>query len=134
LTQPSRVINSSGFYEVTVTNGACAIADAITVQSDECKEFQVYAPNIFSPDGDGLNDEFLPLFDQSLQVSEYKMLIFDRWGGVVFETSNLEIGWDGKVNGKLVQRGNYIYTMKFSYQDELTSDQTTVNGEVFLVR
>jgi len=129
-----KTVNTSGYYAVTITNGACVVEDEITVVANECKEFRVYAPNIFSPDGDGQNDEFLPFFDQSLEVSEYQLRIFDRWGGVVFETNNLEDGWDGTLSGTKLQRGNYIYTMQFSYRDELTTDKTTVSGDVFLAR
>lgn len=129
-----RTINTSGNYGVTLIDGACTVTDDINIVADECAEFKVFAPNIFSPDGDGVNDEFKPFFDIAIQVSDYKLLIFNRWGGVVFETNDIEEAWDGTLKGKLLQRGTYVYSMEFSYEDELESGQRNVNGDVLLVR
>ena len=69
-------------------------------------ELQFYAPNAFSPDGDGVNDVF---FGNGVGLDAYHMRIFDRWGEVVFETQELLGSWDGKANGKPAPTGVYVY-------------------------
>jgi len=130
----SNTITSTGNYSVEIEKGVCTVEDEIFVEVRDCKEFRVYAPNIFSPNGDGKNDVFLPEFDRSLAVLDYKMIIHNRWGGVVFQTTDINQGWDGTVNGEAMMRGNYVYTMEFTFQDELRRDKSYVSGDVFLAR
>ncbi|PJA07420.1 MAG: hypothetical protein COX70_06695, partial [Flavobacteriales bacterium CG_4_10_14_0_2_um_filter_32_8] len=67
-----------------------------------------YMPNTFTPDGDGLNETFRP-YGEGIDFSQYTMQIFDRWGEVIFETSNAERGWDGTYKGKKATAGTYIW-------------------------
>jgi gliding motility-associated-like protein len=55
-------------------------------------------PNAFSPDGNGVNDIFVPGI---LGVHDYTFLVFDRWGTQLFETHDVEEGWDGKFDGNI---------------------------------
>lgn len=57
--------------------------------------FTIYFPNAFTPDGDGLNDSFKPK-GSGIDPNKYRLLIYDRWGNLVFETKQLEEGWNGK--------------------------------------
>ena len=66
-------------------------------------------PNAFTPNNDGLNDEFKP-YDSG--VSDFKMLIFNKFGEKIFESNDINLGWDGYFNGKIVQ-GSYVYKMEF---------------------
>jgi len=61
-------------------------------------QFAVYIPNVFTPDGNGLNDIFTP-FGIGIMEDEYQMLIYDRWGNLIFTSNNLKVGWDGSVKG-----------------------------------
>jgi len=55
----------------------------------------VHIPNAFSPNGDGVNDTWKPVFDDTLSVNQYDLQIFDRYGVLVFSTNNPTDGWDG---------------------------------------
>lgn len=66
----------------------------------------VYTPTAFSPNGDGTNDEFSPIITSN--YSDFRMMIFSRWGSIVFESTNPDIKWDGTCQGVAVQDGNYI--------------------------
>ena len=55
----------------------------------------VHIPNAFSPNGDGNNDTWKPVFDDTLSVNQYDLQIFDRYGVLVFSTNNPTDGWDG---------------------------------------
>jgi gliding motility-associated-like protein len=52
-------------------------------------------PNSFTPNGDGTNDVFLPVITSGVDLGNYQLLIFNRWGQVVFSTTDPTMGWDG---------------------------------------
>lgn len=85
-------------------------------------------PNVFSPNGDGLNDVYRIPPDVSLLLQEFS--IFDRWGSKVFSTHNISEGWNGTFNGMPVIAGTYVYFIKGS------NDRGTVflKGTVVLIR
>ena len=68
---------------------------AVAVNTESSAEKAVFVPNAFTPNGDGLNDLFLPTASE--EPREYKLSIFDRNGNLVFYTDNFKTGWDGKV-------------------------------------
>jgi len=59
----------------------------------------LFMPTAFSPNGDGLNDEFFPVFQIDYEIIEYEFFIFNRWGRTVFYTNDQTIGWDGSIAG-----------------------------------
>lgn len=80
---------------------------------------RVFIPNTFTPNGDEINAEFLPVVS-FVKPDNYCLMIFDRWGQKIFETNDRLKGWDGKKNGNKVKSGTYVY--KFTYKtihDEL---------------
>jgi gliding motility-associated-like protein len=105
-------INQGGIYWVLVENiFGCTKVDSVIVN-----EFGLYLPNAFTPDGDGLNDRFrVPGFEQQWNVL---MQIFDRWGGLVFETRNLDTGWDGSCGNQLCNPGTYVWVIHIRISGE----------------
>lgn len=124
----------STLYTVTVTDvNGCSAQDE--VQVTVIGGSSIYAPNAFSPNGDGVNDEFRLFTDNSIQRIEY-LRIFDRWGGLVYEktgfNSNSGEGvWDGTANGKAANLGTYVFVAK-----ALSLDGTThlISSEFNLIR
>jgi len=88
---------------------------------------QVYFPNAFTPNGDGLNDIFL--YKASL-LESITFQVFNRWGELMFQTSQLDVGWDGTYNGGLAPQGTYIYLLDVT--DQL-GNQFSENGKVVLL-
>ncbi len=75
--------------------------------------FTLYAPTAFSPDDDGLNDVFR-LYGHGIDNSTFTLVIYDRWGEIIWESNNIEKGWDGKVkNNNLAPPGTYTWLAKF---------------------
>lgn len=72
---------------------------------------EIFVPNTFTPNEDGKNDEFLAI---GVGIQKFEMLIFDRWGNVIFETTDIKKGWNGLQNGgnTLVLPGEYAYVIK----------------------
>jgi gliding motility-associated-like protein len=92
-------------------------------------EYTLYAPNAFSPNGDGNNDIFLA---EGNGVTSFEMQVFDRWGGLVFESSDIESGWDGlDASANTVGVGTYMYHISlYDYNGKLW----IYNGELNLMR
>jgi gliding motility-associated-like protein len=115
-----------GTYTVIVTDSAgCKVSDTITI-SDAPNVFAV--PNAFSPNGDGLNDEFTVI--QS-NVSEFEMFIFNRWGELLYYTTDLNEGWDGRYEQKEAEIGAYVYVIKAAFFDGSSLEK---KGNVTLLR
>lgn len=102
---PTFTVSAAGTYYVTVSDAAgCTASDTLTVKVD-CSD--VYFPTAFTPNNDGLNDKFGPIGNVGA-MQQYTLKVFNRWGQMVFFSSNPWLKWDGKVNGKLVN-GTYIW-------------------------
>ncbi len=100
--EPTALINNDIEYKLKVTNFfGCSGEDAVRIKVF-CEDSQVYIPNAFSPDGDGRNDVFMVRGKGIMQVKS--MRVFNRWGDLVFEKTNIKPndptqGWDGLVRG-----------------------------------
>ena len=130
----SIVINAEGMYSVEMESPVgCLGSDSVYVKltSEEIPEFNLYVPNAFTPDGDGVNDTFLALYNGN-DISHFTMEVYDRWGGRIFRSENILLGWDGKKNGKDCPGGVYVYKIVFSV-DGVTGNQERV-GTVMLVK
>ncbi|MEN9303069.1 MAG: hypothetical protein RL264_1498, partial [Bacteroidota bacterium] len=92
----------------------------------------VWVPNTFIPDGDGVNDIFLPVMTSGFDESTYRFIIVNRWGEMVFDTTDPNQGWDGTWNGNKCQDGTYSYVIRFrSTVDRLNKE---ITGHVNLLR
>ncbi len=79
----------------------------INIKVIECNESAIYFPNVFTPNQDRINE----LFDvKGYNIISFHMLIYDRWGELIYETFSLDDKWDGYYKGKLVQDDVYVYT------------------------
>jgi len=96
-------------YTITVLSVAgCLSSDSVTVHVVERP--LVLFPNAFSPNGDGINDLYSIITRGD--IANFVFRIYDRWGEVLFETSNITDGWDGKLNGKDLEMGTYVYSFQ----------------------
>lgn len=99
-------VRHPGIYTAKVTMDGCSTSDSIEV----FKDCYIDIPNVFTPNGDGMNDYFLPRQLLSEGIVGFKMLVFNRWGQLVFETEKLDgRGWDGQFNGTPQPTGVYVY-------------------------
>ena len=110
-------INKPGIYYVTVENECGTAKDSITINSNcetEVNESVINIPNVFTPNGDGIND--LWEVKTSSNFTGIQLHIFNRWGNELFYTEKKDTGWNGTVNGKAASEGVYFY--KVSLTDE----------------
>jgi len=101
------------FLTVTSPDG-CSETDTVTIYVIQYTIVDI--PNAFSPNGDGINDEIFVLNHEVGELLEYS--IFNRWGELVFTTTDLGKGWDGKVNGQEADIGTYVYLIRAVGLDE----------------
>jgi gliding motility-associated-like protein len=133
-TTESIIINAEGMYSVEMESPVgCLGSDSVYVKltTHEIPETHLFIPNAFTPDGDGVNDTFLALYNGN-DISNFTMEVYDRWGGRIFRSENILVGWDGKKNGKDCPGGVYVYKIVFSV-DGIPGNQERV-GTVMLVR
>ncbi len=141
---PNPIANpvSTQVYTVTLTDSVgCEAVDSVTVTvsssppppppngvPEEVEDVHLFIPNAFTPDGDLMNDVFLA---EGGPFKAFQLNIFDRWGKVVFTSENLNIGWNGSINGVPAPPGIYVYRAIYSSQ---AGRQKEVRGSVALIR
>ncbi|MEZ4936003.1 MAG: PKD domain-containing protein [Crocinitomicaceae bacterium] len=95
-------------------------------------EFIMYVPNAFTPDNDDFNETFKPIMTSGFNPYSYELLIFNRWGELIFESHNSDVGWNGTFQGNIVQDGVYVW--KISLKDSFTDEKKVFQGHVTLIR
>lgn len=114
-------------YTVTGTDAnGCSATDQVVVSVEE--KINVFVPQLFSPNGDGNNDV---LYVRGGAIKEFKFVLFNRWGEKVFETEDLNSGWDGTFRGRPVDEGVFVFYLKGSYID---GSEIDAQGNITLIR
>ncbi|MBK6481761.1 MAG: PKD domain-containing protein [Chitinophagaceae bacterium] len=99
-------------YTVSVTDSSgCTASDEITL-SVSCTIDALYVPNAFTPDNNGHNDVLFVRSNGIIDITYFR--IFDRWGKMLFESDEIESGWDGTFKGAAMPAGVYLYTLQAS--------------------
>ncbi len=127
-TGPNTIVNQAGIYMVAATNICGILYDSISVETENC-DCNVLMPNAFSPNADGRNDEIKALLFCS-RLTQFALTIFNRYGQVVFETSDPAQGWNGNFNGGRADVGTYFYYLTYKTDGEIMKKK----GEFTLLR
>jgi len=130
-----------GFNDFSLDqNEICLVANNLNNCPDTlCKSItiqpalSVYVPNAFTPDNDGLNELFIPIL-KGYSAKDYQLLIFDRWGEIVFMSRNPKNGWNGSMMG-----GDYyvppgVYTYQLVVREEVSLVKSSFKGSVTVIR
>lgn len=108
-TTPSIEIMESGTYWVVANEKGCILSDTITIDGG-LGDGILWFPNSFTPDGNGLNDKFA---GKGADITYYELMIFDRWGELIFQTEKQDEGWNGFYKGHLAQQDVYVWKVKY---------------------
>jgi len=106
---PVHTYKAKGLYTVTLrAYNQSVCTDSMVKTVEILPEFTIYIPNAFTPNGDGKNDIFT---GKGEEIDTFEMMIFDRWGELIYSTDDIHKGWDGRAkDGNLVsQMGVYVY-------------------------
>jgi gliding motility-associated-like protein len=126
-----------GQYEVMLiaySPFGCTDTAYSTIQIYE--ELIFYVPNTFTPDSDKFNPVFLPVFTAGFDPYDYNLIIFNRWGEIIFESNNAEVGWDGSYgkNGEIEMCQDGTYTWKIEFKVTRWDERRMAIGHVNLIR
>ena len=128
-TYPAATIDSYNVMLVVYDANGCSDTAYSVVESNDIVRLTV--PNGFTPNGDGLNDIFIPVVSNSDQIKFYRFEVYNRWGQLVFESTKPGEGWDGKFNGKQAQFGVYNWIVRFEVPE---NEPVNANGHVTLIK
>jgi gliding motility-associated-like protein len=127
-------------YTVTASENGCidtAVATIIVLSTDtvdplECPT-SLYVPNAFTPNGDGVNDLF---HIYGTGIEEMTLRVFNRWGTLLFETTNPSVGWDGTYQGEPLNPDVYVYHLNITFcrNQKLSGLSPYKKGSVTLIR
>lgn len=105
------IITQSGTYTLQANNQCQSLVDSVNVLLPDSASMP-FVPNVFTPNGDGFNDRFAPVFDFS-GVDDFEINIFDRWGVLIHQITDKQNYWDGTTRGIDAPAGVYVWTMNF---------------------
>lgn len=94
----------------------------------------IYVPNVFSPNGDGTNDEFTGFHAASVNIIQWELSIFDRWGTTMYKSTDIEKGWDGFFGSKRLNPGVYIWMYKAKVETCHREMELSKTGDVTILR
>ncbi len=118
------VFEYGGDYVFSVFLEGCEFRDTFVLNVEDCSA-RIYFPNVFSPNGDGMNDFWMPI---GADFYSEELIIFDRWGGEVAHFWGEDVRWDGRGVGS----GIYIYL--FRYRELLTGEEKWAYGDLLLLK
>jgi gliding motility-associated-like protein len=127
--------NQEGLFSFDVvrwSNGCVSFPETITVALSLCPQEIIYIPNTFTPDGNEHNQYFLPVITSGVDLFNYKMTIYNRWGEVIWESLDPKEGWDGTYNNILCPDGSYTWVLEFKVID--TDEKKEYHGNLTIIR
>ncbi len=121
-------VRHPGLYSLRVKMDGCTASDTINVE----KGCYINIPNAFTPNGDGENDNFIPLELLSRNIVSYRLRIFSRWGQMIYDGLESDHkGWDGNFNGVPQPMGAYVYVLNVKFKNDV---KEYYQGNVTLIR
>ena len=120
----ARPLNTTSYIATLTDSYGCKVSDTVVISLDG----SLYVPNSFSPNGNGVNDVFKVIGED---ITEFSILIFNRWGELIFESTNINQSWNGNYKGRMAQVDTYVW--KIVYSDVNTKNKEII-GHVNLIR
>lgn len=128
-------ITAPGEIWLEASNTCNTYTNYISIVEEQCG-CEVFVPNAFSPNNDGVNDLFEPHFScTESEITEYQISIFDRWGSLMYSGSEMDNKWDGRFNGNDAPSGSYTWMLKYNEDGKGGSRQEDMlSGSLMLIR
>ncbi|SOD93723.1 gliding motility-associated C-terminal domain-containing protein [Spirosoma fluviale] len=126
-----RTVSSSGVYRASVQNDCATALDSVYIDYEAC-DCILYAPNSFTPNGDGQNDQFLAYGCGDITITS--LAIFNRWGEIVFQTATEPFQWNGYYRGKACETGVYAWSITYKLNQRGKIKPGQQQGSLSLIR
>ncbi|MBP7239778.1 MAG: gliding motility-associated C-terminal domain-containing protein [Saprospiraceae bacterium] len=131
----SIMVTQAGIYSVTVSTPCSTVSQQVEFYPDQgCAESEIYFPNIFSPNNDNINDLFYLVTNSTTDILSNEVSIFDRWGNMVFNSTQVPFEWNGSFRNKQIPAGVYAYTIHVTYSINGAIKGEYFRGDVTLIR
>jgi gliding motility-associated-like protein len=132
-------VATPGIYTIDVVTPCSAVTQSVDIfASTDCEIVDInnaiHLPNVFSPNGDGINDVFSVSYGPDLVVTAMQGSVFDRWGNLVFSSADIPFSWDGFFAGEILMPGVFVYTLSVKYLDDGKEKDLVFSGDVTLIR
>jgi gliding motility-associated-like protein len=127
--------DSPGMFPLSVvhySNGCASPQQQTVITVARCPELLFYVPNSFTPDGNEHNNTFQPVFTNGFDPYDFHLEIYNRWGELIFESSNHTEYWDGTYNNTPCPVGSYAYKIQFGFKE--TDNDQVITGNINLIR
>ena len=124
----SQSVQASRKYRVIAYKAGSPEITSMSNETEVIPSMFIYVPSSFTPNGDGLNDTF-GIAGEAIQ--SFSMRIFNRWGDMIYETSNTNDQWNGTYKGQKAPTGSYVYKI---YASGLTGKKVSREGTVTLIQ
>ena len=128
-----RNLSKTGTYTILAEIRCATIQLILNILPENCQS-NIYVPNAFSPNGDGINDVFQAFLSDGNKIANFQMTIFDRWGAMLFQSTDPSLGWDGKSKNKAVAQGTYTWIINFDITTGEGIKKNVETGGVSLLR
>ncbi len=123
-TNQTYTVIEPGTYWVHIISDCINSTDTIKVSLKYCDTVEIVMPNVFTPNNDGINDYFYP--KSTIGVESAILLIYNRWGQKIFETNNLEFGWNGKYFNMDCANGTYFWVVRYFSKNDIENFETGI--------
>jgi len=97
---------------VNYVNGCASPQQETTITIAQCPQELLYIPNSFTPDGNEFNNTWRPIVTSGFDNTSYRMILYNRWGEIIWESRDINEGWDGTYNNTIVPVGSYVWTVE----------------------
>jgi gliding motility-associated-like protein len=134
--ESSIIVAQPGTYDVSII-ASCGEANLSTqiLTSDTCDEHHTFfIPNVFSPNGDGINDVFSISAHEAIEIQNLDISIFDRWGNLIFLSHEKAFAWDGRFKNEDLMPAVFVYLLEVDYVEESHPHHRVFSGDVTLIR
>ena len=134
-TSPVFEVNTEGVYPLTITNSCETVVREFNIKfQDDKRSSYFFIPNLFSPNGDGVNDEFRIYTTADVEILSFELKIFDRWGNHLKAFQNTDDFWDGSLNDKMMNPGVFVYYYHATILNCGKTKELFRKGDVTLVK
>jgi len=128
-------VDSPGIYSLAISNTCETVIQDFNIEFEGDKRSSLlFVPNVFSPNGDGINDEFRVYAANDIDVLFFELNIFDRWGNHLKSFSGTDDFWDGKLDDEMMNPGVFVYYYRATFIACGRTRELFRKGDVTLVK
>jgi gliding motility-associated-like protein len=126
--------DDAGIFEVSLSATCIDTSLSFIIERKYCDDERMFIPNIFSPNGDGVNDGFSIGYYAGFEILSFEIRIYDRWGNQLFQSEDPSFAWDGTMAGNSLSPGVYVYYLSLEFKGENGNIPLTRTGDITIIK